>query len=126
MSFSVDVSKFVKKTNANAEKLSRAIPIALFNGVIRKTRVDTGRLRGNWQTTTNIPATVELERYDSPGTQGTGRNATNEVIRNIQSFSITYLTNNLPYAEVYEEKDAMIQSQIQRINRIIKEAVNNL
>lgn len=126
MSFSSDIDKFAKKVNASADEVSRVIPIALFNGVILDTRVDTGRLRSNWQTTTNSPATNILDRKDKIPKGVMGGDAMKDVINEVKAFSVTYLTNNLPYAVVYEELDGMIAKNMTRINRNIKEAINSV
>ncbi len=115
MSFSLDMAKFVKKTGGNLYGTSKAIKMELFGGVIEKTRVDTGRLKGNWQTSTGTPNLNTTERLDP-----TGSKAKAEVDRTVKGDTVDYMTNNLPYAIVYEEKDAMIASNMQRIERIVK------
>lgn len=119
MSFSADLIKFANKTNSTLDESVKAIKLALFSSVIMDTRVDTGRLRGNWQTTTGQPASGEIDRIDP-----TGANAIDDASKNVGGSTIDYLTNNLPYAEVYEEKDAMIEKNMVRIERIIKENVS--
>lgn len=116
--FSVDISAFAKGANATMDEAARAIKIALFNGVIRDTRVDTGRLRGNWQTTTGSPANGEIERLDPSGSA-----ASAEVRNGVKGDTVDFLTNNLPYAEVWEERDAMIDKNLARINQIVRSAV---
>ena len=51
-----------------------------------------------------------------------GHAASGEVRANVKGFSVDYLTNNLPYAEVYEEKDGMMARNMARITRILEEA----
>lgn len=116
--FSVDIAAFAKQANATLDETARAIKISLFNGVIRDTRVDTGRLRGNWQTTTGSPASGEIERLDPSGA------AASEDVRNVvKGDTVDYLTNNLPYAVVWEERDAMVDKNLARINQIVRSAV---
>lgn len=117
MSFAVDISAFAKQANATLDEAARAIKVELFSSVIRDTRVDTGRLRGNWQTTTGSPANGELERLDPSGTA-----AIADVRKGVQGDTIDYLTNNLPYAEVLEERDGMIDKNLARINQIVRSA----
>jgi len=118
MSFAIDINKFALKCNATLNETSRAIKISLFSSVIEDTRVDTGRLRGNWSTTTGKPAWGELDRLDPTGIQ-----AITEVKRTVKGDTVDYLTNNLPYSEVYEEKDGMIAKNMVRLQRIVKESV---
>lgn len=124
MSFSADITKFSKKIGATLDETSRAIKIKLFNGVIRDTRVDTGRLKGNWQTTTGAPNISTVERFESPGTKANGSEPANdEVIATVKGDTVDYMTNNLPYAEVWEEQDGMVAKNMARIDRIIKESI---
>lgn len=123
MSFSNDIKKFSKKTGMRLEEASRGLKIKLFTGVIVYTRVDTGRLRGNWQTSTGQPKYAVIDRNDKIVKGATGGYAYEEVFRNIQAFSVDYLTNNLPYASVWEERDGMISKTVQRINGNLKKAI---
>lgn len=117
MSLKLDIDRFAARTRSRVDEAARAIKIELFSGVIRETRVDTGRLRGNWQTTTGEPAQGEVDRLDP-----TGSEATQEVQANVGADTKDYLTNNLPYAEVWEERDGMVERNMARIGRIVKEA----
>lgn len=57
-----------------------------------------GRFRGNWQTSISKPATGQLDRVDPSGSS-----SVQDVNVNMGGAgSITYLTNNLPYAQVLE------------------------
>ena len=132
MSFALDISKFSNKVDATLDETCRAIKISLFSSVIMDTRVGNpdgwispappgyvgGRLRGNWQTTTGNPNMDVVDRIDP-----TGSDATREVESNVKGDTVDYMTNNLPYAEVYEEKDGMIAKNMVRINRIVKESI---
>ena len=113
--FAADISAFAKATNSKLDEAARAIKLSLFSGVIMDTRVDTGRLRGNWQTTTGSPANGEIDRLD-PG----GSSATNEAASGVTGFGVDYLTNNLPYAEVWEDRDGMIAKNMARIDQIVR------
>ncbi len=115
MSFSVDIAKFAAKTNSTLGEACRAIKIELFSSVILDTRVDTGRMRGNWQTSTGTPIEVETDRLDKSGSE-----AISEVQNNITDFEIDYMTNNVPYAVVWEERDAMILKNMLRIERNLR------
>ena len=93
MSFASDVAKFAKLAGASVDETGRAIVLELFGSVIKDTPVDTGRARGNWQTSMDSPATGETDR------KGEGP-ALAEVSQEAESFGagkIIYLTNNLPY-----------------------------
>lgn len=116
--FKLNVAKFSKATKSTIAEASRAIKISLFNGVIRDTRVDTGRLRGNWQTSTGKPITVTIERFDK-----SGNTVTAEVSSVVSAFGVDYITNNLVYAPVWNERDGIIDKNIARLRRNIREAM---
>ena len=115
MSFAINISKFAKHCNATLGESCRAIKIELFSSVILDTRVDTGRMRGNWQTSTGQPITSETEREDKAG-----GSTIREAEQNVTDFEVDYMTNNVPYAIVWEERDAMIAKNMLRIQRNLR------
>lgn len=122
--FKLNVAKFSKATKNTIAEASRAIKISLFNGVIRDTRVDTGRLRGNWQTSTGSPITdVSLLRKDKTPKGSDGGIAQDDVLATVTAFGVDYITNNLVYAPVWNERDGIIDKNIARLRRNIREAV---
>ena len=124
MSFSGDLGRFSIESMQAVERITRAIKLELFSGVILDTPVDTGRARGNWQTSTGYPKTSTVERA--------GANASlNEMRNNLGGLDgATYLTNNLPYIERLEfgysnqAPDGMLRKNFARINQIVQRAVN--
>ena len=122
MSFASDIEKYAKKTNRNVEDVCIATFVELFSRVILNTRVDTGRLRGNWQATIDSPASKEDNNRIDPN--GTG--AITEVERTVNPTRVNYLTNNLPYAKKWEDVDGMVARSIRRLKRTLKEAVRDV
>ena len=121
MSFSIDVTNYAKKTKRSVDQTVRAIKISLFSAVIRDTRVDTGRLRGNWQTTTGRPASSAIDRLDKIP-QGTNGGAAFDAVPGVvKGDTVDYLTNNLPYAEKWEDEDGMVAKNIANIKQIVRE-----
>lgn len=123
--FELDIEQWANKTGVTLGRACRGIKIGLFNGVIRDTRVDTGRLRGNWQTSTGSPKTSTTEREDKTKQYDDGGEAQDEVINNVTAFGVDYMTNNLPYAAVWDRADGTIDRNMARINRIVKKAVDD-
>ena len=121
MSFTIDITRFANKTKSTLDESARAIKISLFNGVIRDTRVDTGRLRGAWMTTTGSPANGTPDRLDKIEQGTNGGEAMNEVITNVRGATVDYLTNNLSYSEIWNERDGMVEKNMARIARIVQE-----
>lgn len=125
MSFASDVAKFAKLTNASVDETGRAIALELFGSVIKDTPVDTGRARGNWQTSMDSPATGETDR------KGEGP-ALAEVSQQAASFGagkVIYLSNGLPYILRLEygwskqQPGGMARRNAARIQSIVRKAV---
>ena len=96
--FAADLSRFAKKAEAATDAVVRKVTIDLFHDVVRRTPVDTGRLKANWQVSQNVPVSGTLTTTDKSGattiaaiTVGVGG-----------AGSVTYLANNLPYAHRIE------------------------
>ena len=82
------------------EKVVRGTLISLSSRIIKRSPVDSGRFRGNWQATIGSPASAQLSSVDTNGS-ATAANAAN-VANRLEAGSIFYLTNNLPYGERLE------------------------
>lgn len=122
MTFKADISHFAKRTNSNLDEACRAIKISLFSAIIRDTRVDTGRLRGNWQTSTGSPVTTDTDRQSGLPKGQVPPEQDVEMDRNITGVGTKdYLTNGLPYAQVWEERDGMLSKNLARVSRIVRE-----
>ena len=103
MSFEADISRFIGKSEKNAEIVVRRISLELFNKVVQKSPVDTGRFRGNWFLTASVPssqtsARVDKQPYGSDAKDDYYSQAQSNVNRWKLSDNYIYLTNNLPYA----------------------------
>lgn len=102
-------------------ELSKSLKIELFSGITLDTRVKTGRLRGNWQVHENEPAKVTLYRLDP-----TGQQVLQDINKGATANGVTYFTNNLPYAVVFEEKDGMVGRNAARVQQNVKNLAKNL
>jgi len=100
MSFSLDITAFCEKAKKNPETVMRAVSLKLFSAIIKSSPVDTGRFRGNWQTTGATPATGLISGVDPTGSKAVNSAAT--YITNSPNWYEFTLTNNLPYAELLE------------------------
>ena len=117
-----NADQIAKRAKSTLDEFTRAVWIELFTGVIDNTRVDTGRMKGNWQTTVGAPANSDIDRLDKSGAQ---------TIRDMQSNvgginKITYLTNNLPYVGVWEQRDGMVAKNIARIETNIRKLAKEI
>jgi hypothetical protein len=88
-----------KKQKTTLDRVTRQATFQLFNAVQLRSPVDTGRFRGNWQTTQGNPAEGTLDRTDSGGSL-----AQAEALKalRIPAGDVVYFTNNLPYARRLE------------------------
>lgn len=94
--FGLDIAKFVEKAKAAPEQVVRKVGLDLAASIVRKSPVDTGRFRANW----NV-AFGQIDPSVSHGADKTG-SATlaraNIVLDGWQGGQDIYLTNSLPYA----------------------------
>lgn len=127
MSFASDVAKFAKKTNSSLDQTGRAIALELFRSVILDTPVDTGRARGNWQTSIGTPKESEIDR------DGSGP-ALAEAATETSKFGmgkVIFLANGLPYILRLEygwskqQPGGMARRNVARIQSIVKKAVSD-
>jgi hypothetical protein len=128
VSFSDDVQGFAAKAGKSVDETMRAIALELFSSTIKDTPVDTGRARGNWQTTIGAPATGEVDRL------GEGE-AVKEVSATVADFSggkVIYLSNNLPYIYRLEydgwsdqAPGGMLRKNVARIQQIVAKAARD-
>ncbi|HET6416469.1 MAG TPA: hypothetical protein VFG22_09250 [Polyangiales bacterium] len=67
-------------------------------GIVQKTPVDTGRARGNWQSSRDIEPVGELGIRSGGDAVSEGVTVT----RTLAPYTVSYITNNLPYIEFLE------------------------
>ena len=129
MSFASDVSRFNKKTTAAIDKTVRGVTFLLFRSVILASPVDTGRFRGNWQASVNSPKDGTLDKTDPSG----GMTVANMALYIGGAGSVTYLANNLPYAQRLEYEGwssqapgGMVRINVARLDGLLRaEALKN-
>lgn len=99
--FALDLSKQIEAAKDNAELVAKKIIIELFNRVIQKSPVDTGRFRANWNCSIGSPDLSTSQAIDPSGSVASSR-ATATVVSYTLNEQSVFLTNNLPYAERLE------------------------
>lgn len=123
--FTLDIQAFVAKAKKNPETVMRSVTLKLFSAIIKASPVDSGRFRGNWQTTGVTPATGLIAGVDPTG--NTAVNSAATFITNAPGWDTFTLTNNLPYAERLEygwSKQApigFVRINIARFNSLLAE-----
>jgi len=101
MSFTLDIRKFADNATGDIEKVIRGTSLAMFSSVILRTPVDTGRLRGNWQTSLNKPTDGTLADTDAGGLSSISK--AKAALISMKAGDTAHMTNNLPYALKIEE-----------------------
>lgn len=82
------------------EKLVRGTLLGLTSRIIKRSPVDTGRFRNNWQATTNAPATGQVQGQDKTGNKAA--DAARTAVNKLEMGQDFFLSNNLPYAHRLE------------------------
>lgn len=128
MSFASDVEAYAKKSGASLDETIRAIVLELFGSIIKDTPVDTGRAKGNWQTTIGAPASGTVDRLGES-------EALADVSQKTASFGagkVIYLSNNLPYIYRLEydgwsqqAPGGMLRKNVARIQSIVAKAARD-
>ena len=102
MTFTVDLTKYAKKTKSEIGTAKRAIVFQVFANVIKMSPVDKGRFKGNWFITEDNPATYSRLTTDTSAAGNLGPESEKELALISEKFTIDILTNNLAYAGVLE------------------------
>lgn len=98
--FNVEFDNWTKITIAKTEKIIAEAAGILFERIIKDTPVDTGYLRGNWQTSIGSPITDQIDRLD-PGASIAAHEA-RTVAANFKNGQPLYMANNADYAGIIE------------------------
>jgi len=123
--FGQDIARYAARTGEKIRSVNKAIAMELLSGIVKDTPVDTGRLRGNWQTSAGTPVLTEIDRLDK-----NGATVIKEIATNIDPMGVTYMTNNLPYAKRRNDEGGaggvnagFVEKNFARIERNVKGAV---
>ena len=99
--FALNLAKQIEAAKEHAELIAKKTMIELFNRVIQKSPVDTGRFRANWNCSIGSPDLSTSQEIDPSGS-GAISKATSTVVSYTLNGKSVFLTNNLPYAERLE------------------------
>ena len=121
-----NLDKWVKKVGGDAEKVTRAVALQMTNEVINRTRVDTGRARGNWHAEIN-QAEENIFEFAGGGAAAVpfALSHCNKAIAEMYGHR-WILSNNLPYIQKLETLDSMVRGTVLEFNRAIDAAVKGL
>lgn len=133
MSFTSEVSDFSDEALVKLDLLVRKVSLDVGMEVVRRSPVDSGRFRGNWQPSIGTALTGELEVLDP---QPLGSNPGSVVMSKLMSTSSSmavgltfFFVNNLDYAEDLEygksmqAPQGMVTLTVQRWQPLVDKAV---
>ena len=101
MSFDSDIKRFSKTTGIALDKAVRTIAFDAFAIVTRKTPVDTGRAKGNWNISVGTPDKSINEAATSTGKGKPARNTMN--VKKGDGMKPIFITNSLDYIHDLED-----------------------
>jgi hypothetical protein len=90
------IGQAIANINKRTEKMVRGTVIGCASRIIKRTPVDMGTLRGNWQPSIGQPESSAITRTDRTGSLGAADIAREGQRLNIGA--VFYMANNLPYA----------------------------
>ena len=124
------------------EKVVRGTVIGMFSRIVKRSPVDTGRFRGNWQISIDAPArgqlsTVEKGKVEpNPSSNPSGSSTATEGAFKVQKApfprSAYFITNNLPYSEKLEfgsseqAPNGLVRITVAEFERVIREEAAKL
>lgn len=100
--FNLELERIAKSLpEEQVTTVHRALHLDALSRIVRRTPVDTGRARGNWQSTIGTPAEGSLAVEDKDG--GPTIAAGSKVAQAIPPFSQSFISNNVEHIRVLEE-----------------------
>lgn len=120
MSFKSDIDRINDRITSALDRSIRAATLQLGTAIIKETPFDTGRARGNWQTSIGSPVSGETARLGAAGSIAELSNQTGAMIGDV-----LYITNNVPYIYFLEygssqlAPEGMVRRNIQKFNRVL-------
>jgi hypothetical protein len=98
--FSLGLDAFIAKAKANADTVVRQASLSVLSSVVKRSPVDTGRFRGNWQTTIDAPASGAVDLLDKTGAASVSAGV--GALSSVKAGETVWIVNNLPYAQRLE------------------------
>lgn len=126
MSWADDLKKITDSGIVDMRIFAAKLKFDTFADVIKRTRVDEGRLRGNWQISEGAPETGVLDVMDSTVEGQIPSRQSAAIQKGSTPEGVTYFVNNLPYAKVYEEKDAMVGTAVAAMKARARNIANQI
>lgn len=100
--FSVPIHALAEKMQLDVETIARKVTLDVFSAVVKRSPVDTGRFKGNWNASYGAPNYTVSQRIDKTPLLSTGKNIQRDALA-LPVGGITFLSNGLPYAKRLED-----------------------
>lgn len=119
--FAGAVTRFIDKTETDSRDALAKICLDVYGGVLRNTRVDTGRLRGSWRMNIGSADTSVAEETDAvsvaEGSSPSGAEISYAlgITPQIKLGDVIVISNALPYAEVWNDEDRIIEDTVSEV-----------
>lgn len=88
--WTMDLNEYAKKKNVQIRNVRKAYAFALYSSIVKKTPVDTGRARGNWNITVGADDYTQSENV-------TPKFHSSSQIPEPKGDETIFISNNLPY-----------------------------
>lgn len=93
--WTMDLNKYANKAKTDIKKVRKSYAFALYSSIVKKTPVDTGRARANWNVSVGSPdisTTEETRKSPKPKDSMPDANGDESI----------FISNNLPYITTLE------------------------
>lgn len=88
--WTMDLNKYAEKKKVEIKEVRKSYAFALYSSIVKKTPVDTGRARGNWNITVGHDDTTASER-----TRPQFKSVAD--VPKVEGDETIYISNDLPY-----------------------------
>lgn len=129
--FALDMTHFINHAGTNVNTVTKKVVLDVMRSVIRKSPVDTGRFKGNWQYGTNDMPTGVTDIHDEGG-QGTIAHITGQIPPQAAG-KLHWIVNNLPYSIELEHghssqcpPNGMVGLTITEYQALVQQAVSEV
>jgi hypothetical protein len=121
-----DVQKFSKKVGLSTGTVVRKLSLDALGGMMRRTPVDTGRLRASWRVSLNSPDTsVAPEGAAGSGGGDASGSELADATAKLGAFKLgdsVHISNSLEYAEFVEEDAHMFADTLTELEELVGRA----